>query len=114
MTTTRTAPIGTAPFTPPPSTQVHWFVCAPFAQRSAAGGRAVTPRGTVHAREIGSPTTACGTPAQSWQMCFDQPFRVVGADVCRDCIDEVQRTGGVMRKVDRQRRRVRPEVRLGA
>jgi hypothetical protein len=74
----------------------------------------VVPRGTVHAREIGSTTTACGTPAQTWQMFFDRPFRVVGPDVCRDCIDEVQRGGGVLRKIDRQRRRVRPELGLGA
>lgn len=92
----------------PPSARVHWFTSAPFAAHGGPGTR--RPWGTVHAREVGSPATACGTPAQTWRMFFDQPFRVVGPDVCRDCVTEVQRSGGVLRRTDRQRRRARIDL----
>lgn len=89
----------------PPAARVHWYASTPFHVRCLSGD--IAPHGTVHAREIGSSFTACGTAARSWRMFFDRPFAPEAPATCPACAEAVRRAGGVERAVDRQRRRVR-------
>ncbi|TCI99316.1 MULTISPECIES: hypothetical protein [Aeromicrobium] len=66
-----------------PTIASRYFASSPH-RRQVPGGWG--PYGTFHAREVGSPTTACGMAAIEWKVFYDQGFTAVNPQACRDCI----------------------------
>ncbi len=47
--------------------------------------------GTVHARRIGHPSTACGVVVTEWPVLFVEPFAPLDDASCRDCKQAIWR-----------------------
>lgn len=67
-----------------PATRARYFVTGPFT-RTAAWSSARLMH-FVHAKEMGSSTTACGASAVTWATLWDVPFSVQGLQAaCPTC-----------------------------
>lgn len=67
-------------------TPSRWFAASIHRRRVLNGTMATyEPWGVVHAREIGSLTSLCGTSSTSWNMFFDRSFTTVDPTSCPDC-----------------------------
>lgn len=66
----------------------RWLAATPtfVAGRSYAERK---PWGTVHAREIGGLTTACGMPAIRWHLFYGTPFGPNVESACERCLSEL-------------------------
>jgi hypothetical protein len=64
-----------------------WFVSSPHKIQIYENGQVATrPWGLAHAREVGSPRTACGEAASTWHIFWDSPFSAHQSLVCEQCI----------------------------
>ncbi len=60
----------------------------------ARDGAYFEPTSVVHAKEMGTPLTACGLRADSWFKFWDEPFDTNSHEKCLDCmkrLDELRR-----------------------
>jgi hypothetical protein len=64
----------------------RWYAAAAFSRaRRVVGEVEYSPMGTVHAKCLGTPVTACGLPSSSMTKFFDLEFPVAGSENCEKC-----------------------------
>ncbi|AIY19296.1 hypothetical protein GUY44_02830 [Pimelobacter simplex] len=77
----------------PPSERSAWHVVAPFARYDRSTEYTMlVPTSTIHAKEMGTLTTACGQRSDSWFKFWAEDFPMPGAEPCRDCWHVVRST----------------------
>jgi len=70
----------------------RWFVVAKFSQLVRRDPDPVRlPSSAVHAKEMGSLSTACGIPCGTWPKWWDRPFYAEDWERCEDCLAIVER-----------------------
>jgi hypothetical protein len=63
----------------------RWFMTAPDSRWTGSGDqRELVPLGTIHAKEMGTDTTACGLLCLAWPKYWERPFGAT-RDVERTC-----------------------------
>lgn len=73
----------------------RWYVTSAYVNRIYVEGELVTrPAAMVHAKEMGTGTTACGIWSYSWRKMLDMPFppplgAAPGAECCPACLTKV-------------------------
>jgi hypothetical protein len=67
----------------------RWFVVAESSRRQDNNREVIlVPTSTIHAKEMGTLTTACGIRCESWPKWWDQSFPLgPGQDCCSRCSD---------------------------
>lgn len=50
------------------------------------------PTSTIHAKEMGTLTTACGLRSDSWFKFWAEEFPMPGTEVCQECWHVAQST----------------------
>lgn len=69
----------------------YWVSASHRAPGRRRNGSSWVPYGTQHAREVGSPVTACGDSAFDWPFFWELPFPTGAIDTCAACMAEVVR-----------------------
>jgi hypothetical protein len=54
--------------------------------RGDQGASGWQPFGVQHARMVGGRFTACGLPAATWRIFWEQPFPNVSDSTCQECV----------------------------
>ncbi|KRB76083.1 hypothetical protein ASE01_13710 [Nocardioides sp. Root190] len=73
----------------------RWYVTTAYVSQTFVEGELVTrPSAVVHAKEMGTATTACGLWSYSWRKMLDLPFPLPvgaapGAKSCPACLAKV-------------------------
>lgn len=73
----------------------RWYVtAASFSQTFVEGELVLRPSSTVHAKEMGTMSTACGVWTYSWRKMLDLRFpppvgAAAGAETCPTCLAKV-------------------------
>lgn len=78
---------------PDPSrgTYHQWFaVPEPVSRRSPTGDSGAPPKRIVHAKRMGTETSACGLVTSTWMKLFHIEFRAHGIDACGACRERVR------------------------
>lgn len=66
----------------------RWFVVAQYSAWRLEENEAVrVPLSLLHAKQMGTMSTACGLPCDSWHRWWDRPFPPGDEGVCASCSD---------------------------
>ena len=64
----------------------HWFVVSSFSRWEEVDHELVlVPASVMHAKEMGSLSTACGISCETWNKWWERPFSQHEEARCEDC-----------------------------